>query len=920
MVLIEYYQDATSKNAEFGEYDNIADFIRSKEFTKEDIVKLRFFNGDILGDEIDTSDVRFLYQNTGEVCVLNDDTIPKADPVSWTIAAVVIGVVSAGYAYYVGTKALKGVDDGSANKTTSSTNSLSESQNEPRVNERIDDIFGFVKKHTPPLWQLPYRIGVNDREVEVLFCCVGRGRYAIDNQEVYDGTTRIVNIPNSAVDVYEPGTHPGRGGPSLQIGSGVNEPIGIFRQSNDLDASELLPPNDLSLGGRAQWVIKSDGVTIDFTLSNADSLDIDLRDYFSINNNCTLIDCYVLSGNPITKTLYKYDLTEYMFTVFTEQNNISGDYIVNDVTKTTMNIEGAAIPYFVSQSLKQTYYSYLDGVTYYLGDSEITDGEYYTDTDGEGGVTGIITVTTYRRSPDVGQVFDNILGPFTLDQNVDQIQLNLSSSSGFYKVDETTYKSVGITVRVVIEETDDSGNATGNSVTHDIAYGSNPGNNTSSVYRHYRYDVPYEYSRIYARRLSNRDKSENVTSADRCEWTLLYTYQDVNAGNLDLGDVTTAHVLIVNNSQSRLSKKRKFNLDVTRKITQYLGSGQFGSNETYATDDACQIAIHTGLDKWNGRLTLNELDADGLLVLSDEVTSYFNSPDMTRFGFDFDDNNISYADMFGQIMDVINCIPYTSSGVYSAYLERPRDNSSMQITCRNKITPSETRKDIFYTDNDSIELTYRDEVDGVSRTIYVPDSGSGSNPNRISYEGCITELQAWRRAWREYNKLIHKTQEINFDTDEIGRLVIPGMRIDSPDSTRFTRRANAVDGYRIYDGEVVDVNALVIELSEPVVFTENEDHYIQFTNSTGSNSDLIRCDKGDDEFTVVLSKLPSDPLYVGYSRDKTKYTFCSEQVRDSMAILIDSRETSFDESSVETHTLSGVNYSSEYYSNDLEAP
>lgn len=158
-----------------------------------------------------------------------------------------------------------------------------------------------------------------------------------------------------------------------------------------------------------------------------------------------------------------------------------------------------------------------------------------------------------------------------------------------------------------------------------------------------------------------------------------------------------------------------------------------------------------------------------------------------------------------------------------------------------------------------------------------------------------------------------------FTVDEFGRMIVPGQRIDSPDGTRFVRHPGNTDGYRVYDGEVVEVNGLVVELSEPVVFTEGEDHYIQFTNTEGENSELILCTPGDDEFKVVLGSLPTESIYDGYERDKTKYTFCSEQLRESIALIPQTIEFSYDEGK-EKNLISCINYHAGYYSGDMEYP
>jgi predicted phage tail protein len=239
----------------------------------------------------------------------------------------------------------------------------------------------------------------------------------------------------------------------------------------------------------------------------------------------------------------------------------------------------------------------------------------------------------------------------------------------------------------------------------------------------------------------------------------------------------------------------------------------------------------------------------------------------------------------------------------------------MQVTCRNKITGSETRKTTYDRKNDGVEVTYRDNVTGNSETVYVPADRSALNPERITFEGCTTVQQATKLAYRLYNKQQYQTETVRFDVDDFGRNIVPGARIDSPDSTRFTKRADVTDGYRVYDGEVVNVQGFEVTLSEPVYFTPGEDHYITFTKEDGSNSESIQCSQVDD-YRILLETLPSEPIYDGYSRDRTKYLLVSEQLKESVALIPRTIEYSLSDAGFEVHTINCVNYTDKYYQND----
>ena len=123
----------------------------------------------------------------------------------------------------------------------------------------------------------------------------------------------------------------------------------------------------------------------------------------------------------------------------------------------------------------------------------------------------------------------------------------------------------------------------------------------------------------------------------------------------------------------------------------------------------------------------------------------------------------------------------------------------------------------------------------------------------------------------------------------------------------------------VFDGGVVEVNGLQVELSEPVVFTAGEDHYITFTKADGSSAAPVLCTQVDD-YTVLLSTLPAMAIYDGYQQDRTKYVLVSEQLQQSVALLPKTIEFSLSDEGSEVHTITSVNYTDKYYQNDLDEP
>lgn len=333
MVTIEYSPDPTEDTLLIGEYETVADFLRDYKFTREELVDLRYYKTDMLGDEIDTSDGMFIKISENVVFVTHDSKTPRG-PETW-IPLLVSFAVSAVMVFFID---MPGVTDVGSRKQGSSTNSLGESNNEPaEPGSRIDDIFGFVPKHTTKLWQQPYRIGVDNQEVEVLLTCIGRGQYEHSDDRVFDGDTLYKQIPNASANFYGPGTYPGNGAPYSIIGDLIDQKIGIYRQPNDLNPSELLPPNDLDVTA-INWSITTtdngDGsYSVEFYGVNAEAEEVDLTTYFNAGDDVDVRDIVKMEPNG-SITLYYVAQTSGQSRSFNKVTpvRLDGTFNVDQVT------------------------------------------------------------------------------------------------------------------------------------------------------------------------------------------------------------------------------------------------------------------------------------------------------------------------------------------------------------------------------------------------------------------------------------------------------------------------------------------------------------------------------------------------------------------------------------------------------------
>lgn len=136
-------------------------------------------------------------------------------------------------------------------QSTSPNNELSDRVNKPRPNARIPDIFGTVRS-TPDLLAVPYKVFINNEEVEYSYMCIGRGEYDIPANQIKDDTTLASDIAGVSVEVFAPYTSPNSGDtPQLRIGTPISEHVVSAVRSNAVNGQVLRPPNDQNYVGNS---------------------------------------------------------------------------------------------------------------------------------------------------------------------------------------------------------------------------------------------------------------------------------------------------------------------------------------------------------------------------------------------------------------------------------------------------------------------------------------------------------------------------------------------------------------------------------------------------------------------------------------------------------------------------------------------
>ncbi|MFA5407436.1 MAG: host specificity factor TipJ family phage tail protein [Bacilli bacterium] len=351
-----------------------------------------------------------------------------------------------------------------------------------------------------------------------------------------------------------------------------------------------------------------------------------------------------------------------------------------------------------------------------------------------------------------------------------------------------------------------------------------------------------------------------------------------------------------------------FTVKVTHAQT---GAGGYSN----AADILCAMA----LDPYIGRMQESEIDTDAIRSIlgpGGEVETYFGTSLCAEFSYAFDDRNLSFEEMVGQLMQAVFCTAFRRGNVLSVAFEKQRADSMLLFNHRNKLPGSENRTITFgaVTQNDGIELSYVEpyapnaqNVDS-QYTLYFPEDQSAVAPKKIDAAGVRNRVQAWMLGWRLYQKLLYQNEVTQFDATSEAALCIIGDRILVADNTRSG----------VQDGEVLAQNGLELTLSQPVDIGAElspAPSYSIFLQLYDGSVESIPISAGSTDRKVILSEAPSLPLVLDEAKyARTTYMIVSEAEEDRAAFLVQEK----DAKKGGIYGIKAVNYDDRYYAHDQD--
>ena len=730
----------------------------------------------------------------------------------------------------------------------SSTNQLSGRANRARPFARIPDIYGRLRV-TPDLIGLPLKTFIGGNEEETSIFCIGRGEF--DIMDVKEGESPLLNLPDASVSIFKSGQNlhivPE---PQLIIGSRY-APFNIVRQLNVINGQRLQAPNNRN------------------------------RHYAAVINTFSSGPAGSPVGNVVIGITPSGGGTWSV-----------GDSIYVDIPWSRGPAYGTLVGKFMIIAINSEDRNLVTINTAY----------------GESGFnSGFGTVIISEADTNIDWI-----GPFDFEASPDGrrqgLSVNVVAPRGLFFDGNRQDTDMSVTVRLEYWLYNEDGTRyvdfLGNTRFSTSAIMTGIGGDTNRVGATLRADpvLPlrgqFRIARTTLAQYSTSFKENAELIVDSAYLLSEYTRND------DFGDVTWGIVTITSNPDSVITRDRKLNMLVTRKVKPVLRGGALGS-AIVPSARAIDAIVAMTEDPKIGRRDLSHVNVSNLWDISTEIIEYFGNLKMLEFSAVFDDSNQSYEDMIQIVAQTLLCTPYRRGGVLNLLFQKLNRPARLLFNHRNKEPGSETRTVQWDAagDRDGVELTYTNPVNDLLATYSVPSTGI-LNPQRVDGLGIRTVEQARVHAHRIRNRQLYEDTIVEFNATEEASLLIGNDVIICADNTRPETQ----------DGEVLAVDGLTLTTSQNHELG-NSGIYSMFLQGVDGTVESIPVISGLNPNQVILSSAPKNPLVTDVDKfARTTYQIVKNDDAKLNRFILTERGSSNNG----LYTIQCVNDAPEYYANDQD--
>lgn len=382
----------------------------------------------------------------------------------------------------------------------------------------------------------------------------------------------------------------------------------------------------------------------------------------------------------------------------------------------------------------------------------------------------------------------------------------------------------------------------------------------------------------------------------------LYSVEPITVS--DFGDVTTVQVRTLANSQASNLKERKFNCIFTRKLQMLQDDGTLGAFEP--TRRFIDYFMYATLDDSIGRRDASEVNAIEIYEKSEEINSYMGSDEASLFDYTFDNDQLSFQQILSTMGNACFFRPVRRAGVITIRLDKPEEARTI-FTHRNKIPNQQTITRTFESEGqkDGIEFEYIDPDTNSVATLSIPPGVQLRRPEKYRSVGVRNHNKAWWLAWRRYNLLRNRRINLtdNFTSD--GALLSVGDVVAITNNTKGNPMS----------GDILAQQGLLLKLSQFVEFDDEDATYSIAIRMRDGSIDVIPCDPGPRVDEVILSRVPRDELYLGYTEEKNTFIFSKDETLSAEKYIIQS----VNRQNMNDIPITAYNYSDALYANDGES-
>ena len=460
---------------------------------------------------------------------------------------------------------------------------------------------------------------------------------------------------------------------------------------------------------------------------------------------------------------------------------------------------------------------------------------------------------------------DEVCGPFVLNPTesvIDKIEIDVAFQRGLYYANNNGgMDNKTIQWRIDARLIDDEDLPLGDWFT--LGSESFTSNNHNSMFRTYSYAVASGRYEVRAVRLDVKDTSSRAGHEIR--WA---SAKGFIVSSPSYGDVTLIAIKMkaTNNLSQRSS--RMLNCIVTRKLPTWSPSG--GWTGRVPTRSIAWAIADILKANYGARLTDKSIDLEGLYRL-DQIWAARGDTFNAVF-----DSKLTVYDALSRTCKVGRSVPYIQGGIVRFVRDEPKSIPVALFGPRNIVKNSLSIQYIMPSEDTADSVCVQYFSDRTWKNSEITGSFEGSTSDKtatVELFGCTDKNQALREAIYMALANRYRRRIVTFSTELEGLIPSYGDLISITHDMPHWGSG----------GEILSKNDMSLTLSEPVEFTEGQNHYLALRTRTGSLSGPYRVTPGSLPNEVILQETPDIEIETGTNSERTHFAFGTQDKWGTLA-------------------------------------